>query len=157
MDALSIITLQQAKEYLAVDFPDHDETITTAIKTAIGWVERYTSYALYERTEGIPALSVCNQIYTFPITVTSVVNSDSVAQTYKVRNQVQSILVETSCLENQIINVTVGYTSVNDIPEALLSACYKLLTYLYLNRDEYDYSIPTDIQMLINQYRRHLV
>lgn len=51
MNPLSVISLQQAKDYLKVDFGDDDGLITTMINSAVTLVEQKTQYRFYQRIE----------------------------------------------------------------------------------------------------------
>lgn len=152
MDALNVITVDQARDWLSAT---DDEGLERLIKTAVEWVERYTSYRLYERTETI-ANSRCEQsIALYPITVTSVTYQDLSAAKYE--KYVLPTKLKIKCPWNSVITLTVGYADAADIPGPLVDACYKLITYLYENRDMYQVGMPTDVQMLINQYRRAII
>lgn len=152
MSPLDVIPLTTAKTYLVVDFPDHDSVITTAIKTAVSWIERYTGYRLYQRDIVLPSKHNGLEVSDFPVSVISVTDDGEISEYTKV-NRALSIIIYTA-YDDLDVNLSVGYTDVTKIPDELISACYKLLTYLYENRDANDLSIPTDIQGLINQLRR---
>lgn len=152
MTALDVISLVQAKEYLVVTFPDHDGIITTAIGTAVSWVETYTGYRLYERTIDKDMIGCRSQLYEYPIEITTVKDPLGNVTDFSVCKRTLSIIVDSRY--GSSITAKVGYATVADIPEPLLSACYKLITYLYENRDAYGLTMPVDIQGLINQLRR---
>ena len=154
MDALDIIPLETAKQYLVVDFPDHDQIITNAIKTAVDWVERYTDYALYQRTVLLDMHSCHTKIYTYPIEIESVKTTDGIVTAYTAYPGELSLTVYSQY--GKTIQAVVGYPLVQiaAIPPTLIAACYKLITYLYENRDTFGLSLPVDIQGLINQNRR---
>lgn len=154
MTALDIITLEQAKEYLEIDFPDYDEMITRNIRAAVEWVENYTGYRLYQRNEEF--YMDCGRqvdIYAYPLSVTDVVNDNDDSVSYKITRRTMKIIV--SAPSDSTVKATVGYESAADVPGPLLAACYKLITYLQENRDAYTMGLPTDVQGLINQYRRY--
>lgn len=154
MDELSVISLEQAKNHLVVlNDAFYDAQITGIIKTAVGMVEQYTDYRLYQRDVTIPMVN-CNQdIALFPISITGVING-STAQTYSTYQRTLSISVECSNWRNSVINTTVGYDDVTKIPHPLIGACYKIITYLFENKDAYEATIPYDVQSMINQFRR---
>lgn len=144
MTALDVITLEQAKEFLVVDFDDRDAEITRHIKSAIGYVETYTNVMLYSRTKSYVLTGCSLEIYDAPITF--------VTADLKTRQNVLSVTVIGQA--NDTVNATVGYSDVNDVPGQLIEAAYKLLTYLFENRDIYSAGLPWDVQMLLNQWRR---
>jgi hypothetical protein len=152
MTALDVITLDQARTYLVVDYTDDDGDIKRAIETAVRWVENYTSHRLFERNETFDTEGCSTRLYEYPITVTGVVDSSDVSTDFTICKKITSIIVESHY--GSSISATVGYSNVADVPSTLLSACYKIITYLYENRDAYGLSIPVDIQGLINQERR---
>lgn len=165
---LNIISLEAAKNHLVIDFPDYDEQITGIIATACSWVEKYTGYYFYQRPIIYPITSYETSITDFPLQITSVIDSNN--------NQVSSFLINISKgalrtyiiynawnsfnnfigsqINQSFINALVGYTDPTQIPHPLIAASYKLITYLFQNKDMYNESIPEDIQMLLNQWRR---
>lgn len=154
MDELSVISLEQAKNHLVVlNDSFYDAQITGIIKTAVGMVEQYTDYRLYERDITIPLVNCRQDITLFPITITGVVNQ-STAQVYRTCQKTLSIVLECRTWCNSVINASVGYDDVTQIPYALIGACYKIITYLFENKDAYEATIPYDVQCMINQLRR---
>lgn len=154
MDALDVISLNAAKNHLVVLNDDfYDAQITGIIKTAVAMVEKYTDYRLYERIETIALISHKTDITLFPISVTSVLNG-STAEAYRQIPRSLSILIECFNWCGTILTANVGYTDVSLIPQPLIGACYKLITYLFENKDAYSAEIPYDVQLMINMYRR---
>ncbi len=51
MTPLDVITLQQAKDFLKVDFSEDDNLITTMINASVSLVEQKTQYRFYQRIE----------------------------------------------------------------------------------------------------------
>jgi hypothetical protein len=183
--ALDFISLASAKNWLNIDIADTDwdDSVTRLIGTAVAWMENYTSYRTYQRTEvfysrQLPFFNPANyfppfgsgfyngpngirhtpegvSVYLFPFTVTSVqdVNSADVFYTVKINALKTLFYTEPNC----VITLQTGYPDNTTIPPPLLEACYKMLTYLFENRDLYNVDYPTDIQLLLNQYRRHII
>lgn len=151
MNALDVISLDSAKKWLQIhEGDDYDDVhIQRLIKTAVNWVEQYTSYRLYQRLETITAIAYDTYLAQYPIEI-SAVTAD-----YTVTNEPTKVKI--SAPIGTSITLLVGYDDVTDIPSPLVDGCYKLITYLYQNRDAYSYPMPTDIQMLINQYRRAII
>lgn len=48
---LDVVSLDDAKQFIKVDFPDDDSLITSIIYSAVNLVEQKTQYRLYQRTE----------------------------------------------------------------------------------------------------------
>jgi hypothetical protein len=184
-DALDFISLDSAKNWLSIDTSETewDEPLTRLIKTAVDWVENYTSYQFYQREitvysrqdpffnpndnfppigsgtwvgrNGIKNVPDGVSIYLFPVTINSVKDKNNADAYYSVNINPLKLLVYTQ--PNCVISLTTGYPDNTTIPPPLLDACYKLITYLFENRDMYNVQFPTDIQMLINQYRRAII
>lgn len=145
MTALDVISLAAAKEYLRVDYPDQDGVITRNIKSAVALIEQYTDVYLYERPRTYALLGCSLEIYDSPLTFTAPVPT-------KTKQQVMSIIVYGKSGDTYTANI--GYSNADDVPQNLVDACYKMITYLYENRDAYSVTLPADVQVLINQFRR---
>lgn len=144
MNALDVISLADAKVFLVVDFPDKDSEITRHIKSAVSIVERYTCYNLYERPiDYTIGRFGSTEVYDYPVSFPAGTKTES---------RVLSVIIKGSA--NSVVSATTGYTDVTEIPENLIDACYKIITYLFENKDIYQASLPGDIQLMINQYRR---
>lgn len=159
--ALDVISVDQAKNWLEVDFPDKDADIERLIKSAIAWVEKYTCHLLFQREVTIPVTSSRTAIAFWPIdantlemkdakgnTITTMVSYGTL-KTYVCYGAFKSYAPGTN-----VITATMGYENVNDIPPPLIEAAYKLIVYLYENHSAYSSTLPVDIQLLINPYRR---
>jgi hypothetical protein len=187
MTPLDIIPLDSAKNWLNIElaYTDDDVTITRLIGAAIDWVEKYTCWRTFQREEvvynrqdnyyspinyfpdygtgfyngssGIRWTPKGLSIYLYPFTIDSVtdLSSPPADVQYTVnRNPLKTLLY---AAPNSVITLTTGFSDVSKIPPPLIEAAYKWLTYLYENRDSYKADLPTDIQILINQYRRSLI
>lgn len=160
MDALDVISLDDAKNELNITWTldaGDIKILTRCIKTAVSWIETYTDYFLYERETTLESLACGNKIVTYPVTVTEIKDKDGnviPADKYTIKEHPLSLWVYSGC--GNTIYLKVGYdeASQSDIPQQLISACMKLITYLYENRDAYTTELPIDIQLLVNQLRR---
>lgn len=170
MAQIDVIPLASAKDWLSVDENDDatNAQITRLINTAVDWVENYTSHRLWQRAENVITSDRDITLAQYPISVTSVKDSTNADQTFYTKQQALKLRLKIGHYHSITFNNTygantytialqVGYDAVSKIPGPLLDACYKLITYLYENRDSYQVAMPTDIQMLINQYRRKLI
>lgn len=142
------ITLQQAKDWLVVDVDDNDELIQSLINTSEQWVQKYTCHILNPSTQVIEGTGCNVEVYECPFSIVSSIGN------YKVENR--SLKSVFHIPEGSSVTLSIGYQSINDIPAPLITACLKLVTYMYENRDSYSIGIPIDVQGLINQYRRGL-
>lgn len=183
MGPLDVITVAQAKNWLIVEDSVDDADIERLIKTAVAWVETYTCYRFYQRTEiaysfqapgfnpanyfpptgsgewtgtsGIRVTPTGVSVYAYPVTITSVKDQNNADAFYTTQYNPLKILIFTG--PNCLITLQTGYADPASAPAPLLDACYKLITYLYNNRDMYPTNLPTDLQMLLNQYRRAII
>jgi hypothetical protein len=155
MNALNVITLAQAKTYLDMTGIDgRDAEIETLIKTAVSLVEKYTDYRLYEREETFVTYGCKTEISAYPVTIDSVVDEDDAAVTYTERVYPLSLVL--TAPKDSTVTMTVGYAEADiaNIPQNLIQACYKWVTYLFENKDIYEVNMPLDVQLLLNQSRR---
>ncbi|MEI2271824.1 head-tail connector protein [Sphingobacterium sp. ML3W] len=142
------ITLQQAKNWLRIDFDDDNDLIQSLISTSEEWVQKYTCHILNPSIQVLEGTGCDVEIYEYPFNVTGSVGN------YKVDNR--SLKSVFHIPVGSSVTLSIGYQSLNNIPAPLITACLKLITYMYENRDSYSIGIPIDVQGLINQYRRGL-
>ena len=162
MDALDVISLDDAKNELNITWTlsaGDIKILTRCIKTAVSWIETYTDYYLYERDLTIDSLACGNRVFIYPVSIINVKDSDgNVLPTddYDIKVFPLYTAIYAGC--DNTIDLKVGYSeaSQSDIPQQLISACMKLITYLYENRDAYPTELPIDIQLLVNQLRRNI-
>lgn len=149
---LEVISLQEAKSFLEIDFPDYDKKISDLIKASIQWVENYTGYLLYARDMELYSNGCQMEIIQYPINTVTVENDKGDEVRYKSTRRTLKLLL--TAPNESVVKLNIGFEDAEDIPQPLIEACYKLITYLYENRDAYSMGLPTDVQGLINQYRR---
>src|SRR5215467_8472948 len=79
MTPLDVISLDQAKLFLRVDFDDDNDLIEGLIYSAVGLVEKETNYRLYQRNEIIYQTGKYYYVaFQYPLnSVVSVINIDS--------------------------------------------------------------------------------
>lgn len=154
MSALDVISVRQAKKWLNVDFDEDDELIENIIKAAVDYVERYTYYRLYQRTETVTSLGYETSLYQYPLSVTGAVDSKGAEVKYTFKQGVNRVYLYAPC--GTVFTLNTGYATADDAAPALLQGAYKLITYMYENRDLYPVNMPTDFQMIVNPYRRRL-
>lgn len=160
MAELDVISLEQAKNHLVVDLTDtyYDAQITGLIKTAIGLVEQYTCHYLWQRPKTYPIVGNKTCISDYPLQIIAV--SDSEGNPVSSFNlQICNGVLDTcvnyyQCGNGGQIGALVGYSDVTDVPHPLIAAAYKLITYLFENKDAYMATLPHDVQLLLNQWRR---
>ncbi len=181
MTPLDVLTLQQAKDYIKIDFNDEDELITGLIYASVGLVEQATNYRLYQRNEIIIRTGRCYDYtaYQFPINNASVVNQDSAdTYDYQVKWFYEPLRINLawwngffywdsweSFMTNYtytihtrpvtfVLTLDVGYTDTTLIPTDLITAIKQIISFTYENRDMTKLDLPSNIQMLLANYRR---
>lgn len=163
MDALSVISLADAKNHLVVLNDDfYDKQITGIIRTAVNMIEQYTGYYFYPVTKSYQITSSKTEITDFPLAITGItdatgqpVSSFNVGISQGALATYVNYWQYSDCANgNASIQANVGYNDPTDIPYQLIGACYKLITYLFENKDIYTATLPVDIQLMCNQLRR---
>jgi len=144
MDALDVISLADAKLNLVVDYPDRDAEITRLIKTSVAAIERYTNVLLYEREREYQLNSCSLNICDYPIEFTDT----------ELKTKSYPLSVTVYGKDGDLVSATVGFDEIPDDYQPLVEACYKYITYCFANKDAYGVTLPLDIQVMVNQFRR---
>lgn len=152
MNALDIISVAQAKRWLSA--PDEAD-LERLIESAINFVEVYTGHTLIEKevVKQIP----CNgyALRAYPMTIVSVKNGNGDTVAYQTQQGVYNTYIFAP--RGTYVTMNTGYETLAEIPGMLVEVAYKMLTYLYENRDIYTAQLPMDFQIMVNKYRRNLV
>lgn len=180
MTPLDVISVEQAKQFIKVDFSDDDLIIEGLISAAIGLVEQSTQYRLYNRTEVIYTSKILYEAFQFPLIGSSVISQDSAdTNVYTIRSRPQTLRtilfwgngfeyvdtyqsfwnndyynISNPCSVTFSLSLNVGYLNITDIPQDLITAVKQVITYTYENRDMTKEEILSNIDMLIAPYRR---
>lgn len=134
-----MVDLADLKEALRIDFPDDDNILERKLRTAIAVIERYTSHSLHEHTEVIRSNGYPIEVYKYPIV--SVDGGDV---------EEMSIKSVIKAPRGSDVTITYGVSEHANLWEAVI----RVASYLYENIDINEVSLPADVQLLINQYRR---
>lgn len=177
MDALDVLSLEDAKAYLKVDFDDDDDLIESLIKAAVSLVEKTTEYRLYKRNEVIQTSKIGYTAFQFPLNGASVEAMDSQG-TYTIQTRYETLRTLlfwgngywytsyedqffnpntyglSGCVTNYTLTLDVGYADTADVPTDLLTAIKQIITFTYENRNESKLELPSNISMLMAPYRR---
>lgn len=173
MDALDVLSLADAKDYLAIDFPDYDNIITRAIYGMVDLVEKITNYRLYNRTEIIQVGIQKYDAFQFPINNIISVNDNNsypsvyglkklpLRWTFTFKNAIQYFYADEypefigpSVADLNTITLDVGYTDKTEIPDALITAIKMLVNDVVENRIPSAEQMPNDVSMLLQSYKR---
>lgn len=181
MSPLDVISLEDAKQFLRVDFDDDDDLITSLINSAVGLVEQKTNYRLYQRNEVIYTTGkFCYTAFQYPINGATVINQDSADTTvftpkflYETLRTIigwaqgfwywdswqefftnYTYTIHSSHCITFILTLDVGYTDSELIPTDLITAIKQIITFTYENRDMTKLELPDNILMLVTNYKR---
>lgn len=153
MDALDIISVEEAKDWLSTEDETH---LPRLIKSAVEWVEQYTGYRLYIRPVTMKVDGHSTTVVGYPANVVSVTDKNGQPVSFCVVDSPSGTVVKYG-YGASMITANVGYANKADVPSLLVDAAFKLLTYLSENRDLYSVGMPMDVQFMINKMRRNLV
>lgn len=152
MTPLDIISLEQAKEWLRVDFPDDDDKITELIYSAISWIEGYTGLFLYNRefNHQITYDERCiGKVHIFGQPNLTLVSIDG--ETEDLPNVYGGQIQIRSDMQNIVYSI--GFLGLADVPQPLITAAKKFLTLQYEETTDGEKEVPSEIRRLIDQYR----
>lgn len=155
MDALDVIPLEEAKEYLKIDFDTEDNMITNLIKSAVALVEQKTSYMLYERNE-VDFVSNPDKIYKYPF---ALADTEEATEYDIIEKRLYSTIriiggTPYPCANGRSVELTIGYNDTSLVPPALKDACLRLITYWYDQREMEKSEFPSDVYTMIQPYIR---
>ena len=147
----SIISLQEAKNYLRVDedFTDDDLSIQAMLKSAIRYVENHTQHYFFAKDVQRLIIDGKVRVYDFPL-------NSLVSPTENVENKIYPTWTEYTVTDSSLTHITVnvGYQASADVPEELkLVALYLLDMYYYGKEGDLpQYHIDT-----LNHYKRFII
>lgn len=152
MEPTEIITIESAKDWLSTKDETH---LPRLIKSALDWVESYTGHSLYSKPVVEKMQCGHHLISHYPFVIMAVRDPQGNAVEYTYSNSVYDVCINAPA--GSIIHGVKGYTNMFDIPSVLIDAAYKMLTYMYENRDVYASQAPTDVKNMVSKLRRNLV
>ena len=151
MSYLTIISLEDAKTYLAIDDTARDTEITRMIKGALSYIERFTNHIFFARNRTYIADDGCVNVYDYPI--------NSVVSVFDYSSTIKALHTSYDISENSSITLNVGYASVEDVPEDLIEVAYEILD-LYYFSPETGKNIKGELSQLskdvLNNYKRFI-
>jgi hypothetical protein len=136
-----MVTLEQLKEDLRIDYDNDDAILQRNLDAAVAIVEKYTSLSMVDKTLTYPVREgKCIKVYAYPVeSVTGGEFKDCYDYTLITPDR-------------DVTTLTVDLGSV-DYPN-LNKAVLRIAGDLYENVEIDSVTLPIDVQLLINQYRR---
>lgn len=141
-----MVTLDDLKQELLIDFSDFDVSLQRKLDVAIAIIERYTNIIVRERTGAFVSDGCPIKFYEYPIQIISI------DKPYKEYKGVDYICIDTEKGANISVKFGDTTTAIPEINEAII----RLAVYLYENKESSSVTLPVDIQLLVNQFRRGL-
>lgn len=141
-----IISLSNAKMYLKIDADqlETDLEINKMINSSLSIIEKRTNHIFKTRNKEFFGDSNA-KVYDFPI--------QNAPENTKIR-ELYSIVPTV----NGSVNLTVGYSNVEDIPQELIDCALSIINFWFYNSETKgaDNSIPNFVEMAIDQNRRFI-
>lgn len=177
MNALDVLSVDDAKLYLKIDFDDDDDLIESLIKAAVSMVEKNTEYRLYQRDELIKTSKIGYTAFQFPFNGASVEAMDSQG-TYTIKYRYETLRTElfwgngfwyhdsyntffnndtyglSGCITNFNLTLDVGYTDTTQVPDELITAVKQIITDKYENRNITNEQLLNNISIFIAPFKR---
>jgi len=146
---LDVISLDQAKNYLKIDdsLTEDDDLIIGMINSSLSFIEKRTCHIFKTRDKVYYkdcALVQQVKVYDYPIT-------SELDITYR---PLYAIVPTT----NDTVTLTIGYTSIDDIPSELIDAAYQLIKVWYYESEKQENTtlIPLSVMQSIDVNRRFI-
>jgi hypothetical protein len=150
-DYTDVISLEQAKLYLKVDDGQNitDDEITGMINSALSFIEKRTNH-IFKTREKVYfkdcALVQQVKVYDYPI--------DNIDELDIIYRPLYAIVPTV----NNMVTLTTGYTSVEDIPSELIDSALQLINFWFYNSETKNSmnSVPDFVLSNIDVNRRFL-
>ena len=155
MNYLSVISLDDAKEYLRVEHGDSDREIERMIKSALALIEEKTRHLFYDRDVTYRLKAGVVHVYDGPINTVGTTGLASTVTRYDFTNY--SVFTDTNT-DNLTVALNVGYADASEIPSGLIQAALEILDYWYYKNDGTASMslIGNGAQETINSYSRFI-
>lgn len=151
---LDVVSVADIKKELVIDFADDDALIERKIKAAVSMIEQETAWRFYPRSEIMQSSAEKVQIFQYPLTSISAVNTDSTALTFDKFDWPLRVNIDFRVSGVKTITLATGATELTQIPTALIEAIRRQVVYLYEERENNKAVIPDDVQEMISKFRR---
>jgi len=150
-DYTDVISLQQAKDYLKIDAGQTatDNEITGMINSALSFIEKRTNHIFKTKDKVYYkdcALVQQVKVYDYPI-----VNTEDLAIVYR------PLYAIVPTVDN-VVTLTTGYDTVEDIPSELIDSALQLINFWFYNSETKNASntVPDFVMFNIDVNRRFI-
>lgn len=146
-----IITLSRARTYLRVDdtMTDDDPEITSMIKAAFLFIERYTNhlFGARDKSQYVPP-----KIYDYPIN--NISGQPEIDWDHYYQRNMDKLCHERSAPVLTTYNA--GYVNVEDVPEDFIQAALQIIKVWYFEAQNQvnETLIPVSVRQVLDTYRR---
>lgn len=151
-----IISLSRARTYLRVDdgMNEDDAEITSMIKAAFLFIERYTNHIFINRefSQMVPP-----KIYNYPVTEINGSAEDAFDwDNYYQRNYDKIYGPYGYYVPPVMTTYNAGYVNVEDVPDDFIQAALQIIKVFYYESEKQSNStlIPISVTMVLDTYRR---
>jgi hypothetical protein len=128
----SIISLQEAKNYLRIDtdFTEDDLSIQAMLKSAIRYVENHTQHYFFAKDVQKVIIDAKVRVYDYPL-------NSLVSPTENVESKIYPTWTEYTVTDSSLTHITVnvGYEASADVPEDLKQVALFLLDMYYYGKE----------------------
>lgn len=150
MSYLSIITLEQARNYLRIDedFTDDDASIINMINASLSFIEKRTNHIMFPRDKEYIG-DKCVNVYDYPINLP--LPDGHTACKYSTYSNVTT--------KDRAVVLNVGYLIPGDVPTELIEVALQMLSVFYYEAEKQANTalIPENVMTLLDCNRRFLL
>ena len=151
MSYTSIISVEDAKDYLGVDDSFHDDDIQRMIKASLQCIEKYTNHIFFDRSKDYLLMDGEVSVYDYPIN--SVVTPGS-EDDYESKEHPLHTVYTVSDTDLVKITLNVGYSDADDVPDDLIQVAFEKIDAMFNNTSK---PLSMNCKMILDQNKRFLI
>lgn len=151
MSYTSIISVEDAKDYLGVDDSFHDDDIERMIKASLQSIEKYTNHIFFGRSKDYLLIDGQVSVYDYPIN--SVVTLSSASDFESTEHSLHTVYT-VSDTDVKKITLDVGYSVATDVPDDLVQVAYEKIDGMFNNTGK---PLSMGCKMILDQNKRFLI
>lgn len=146
MSYLSVLTLEETKNYLRIDdtLTEDDVRITSMIKTALSTIERRTNVLVFARSKSYLFEDSCVSVYDYPI------NEVTTPTDVDFEEKINYTNYYSRSADDKKLVLSVGYEVASDVPSEIVECALEYVKYLYYDA-ETNNGTPNKIPMYIKE------